>query len=492
MKEKSKQLKFNYPLYDTIADDCTDITALYLRVSTDTQAQEGYGLDVQYNALYRYCSAYDIANPVIFIDDGYTGVNDNRPAFQKMLSLMKKGKIRLIIAYSLDRIGRTQMLILKFLKEDCEKAKCDFYAVKDNVDSRSKTTYGILISILSIFAEFDHDAIVQKLTLGRKQRAIEGYWKGGGIPPYGYIYSKKANNLVVDTEKAKVVKKIFDMYTTGKYSPMQIAETLGLSSDVVVFGILKNRTYLGEITFKGEQYQGKHEPLIDPETFAKAQEVLNKRKTQRGDSHYLLSSLLFCGNCGAKMRYMKWGKGKNQRLKILCYSKYASTNKKLIKDPNCPNMIYDAEDVEEVVEKALLDFAVKYTEEIKTRTISEDDIIDGMQRKAEGLQTEYKRLIGAYAKIGDEEILNQAAELKKQIESVNKDIREEKINQSKAIAIADNDNLLKTLPDTWAIMTAIEKQKVVQQVIQKVVLGDNEIKIYFNKTMYEKTILGEY
>lgn len=492
MKEKSKQLKFNYPLYDTISDDCTNITALYLRVSTDTQAQEGYGLDVQYNALYRYCSAYDIANPVIFIDDGYTGVNDNRPAFQKMLSLMKKGQIRLIIAYSLDRIGRTQMLILRFLKEDCEKAKCDFYAVKDNVDSRSKTTYGILISILSIFAEFDHDAIVQKLTLGRKQRAIEGYWKGGGIPPYGYIYSKKANNLVVDTEKAEIVKKIFEMYNTEKYSPMQIAETLGLSSDVVVFGILKNRTYLGEITFRGEQYQGKHEPLIDSSTFAKAQDILNKRKTQKGSSHYLLSSLLFCGRCGAKMRYMKWGRGKNQRLKIFCYSKYPSTRKKLIKNPNCPNKIYDAEDVEAAVEKALFDFAVKYTEEIKTRTISEDDIIDGMQRKAEGLQTEYKRLIGAYAKIGDEEILNQAAELKKQLESINKDIREEKINQSKAIVIADNDNLLKTLPDTWTIMTAIEKQKVVQQVIQKVVLGDNEIKIYFNKTMYEKTILGEY
>lgn len=492
MKEKSKQLKFEYPLYDVISDDCTDITALYLRVSTDTQAQEGYGLDVQYNALSRYCSAYDITNPVIFVDDGYTGVNDNRPAFQKMLSLMKRGKIRLIIAYSLDRIGRTQMLILKFLKEDCEKAKCDFYAVKDNVDSRSKTTYGILISILSIFAEFDHDAIVQKLTLGRKQRAIEGYWKGGGIPPYGYVYSKKANNLVVDTEKASVVKKIFEMYNTERYSPMQIAATLGLSSDVVVFGILKNRTYLGEITFKGEQYKGKHEPLIDAKTFAKAQEILDKRKTQRGDSHYLLSSLLYCGNCGAKMRYMKWGKGKNQTLKILCYSKYPSTRKKLVKDPNCPNKIYNAEDVEEVVERALLDFAVKYTEEIKNRTITEDDIIDGMQRKADGLQTEYRRLLGAYAKIGDEEILNQAAELNKQIDTIKKDIEAEKINQSKAIAIANNDNLLRSLPDTWSIMTDIEKQKVARQVIQKVVLNDNDIRIYFSKTMYEKTILGEF
>ena len=70
------------------------------------------------------------------------------------------------------------MLILKFLKEECVKAGCDFLAVKDNIDSRSKQTYGILISILSIFAEFDHDAIVEKLTLGRKQRGARWVLKG--------------------------------------------------------------------------------------------------------------------------------------------------------------------------------------------------------------------------------------------------------------------------------------------------------------------------
>lgn len=114
-----------------------------------------------------------------------------------------------------------------------------------------------------------------------------------------------------------------------------------------------------------------------------------------------------------------------------------------------------------------------------------------MRKKVGGLQTEYKRPIGAYATIGDEERFDQTAELNEQIESIKKDIKEEKINPSKAAAIANGDNLLNTLPDTWTIMTDIEKQKVVQQVIQKAVLGDNEIKISFNKAMYEKTILGE-
>ena len=66
MKEKSKKLAFDYPLYDKIGDE-SDITAVYLRVSTDTQAQEGYGLDVQYGAIKRYIEAYDVKNAYIFI-----------------------------------------------------------------------------------------------------------------------------------------------------------------------------------------------------------------------------------------------------------------------------------------------------------------------------------------------------------------------------------------------------------------------------------------
>ena len=114
MKEKSKQIKFEYPTYEEAPDDMTEVTAIYLRVSTDSQAQDGYGLDVQYGACERYCKAYDMQNVVVFVDDGYTGMNNNRPAFQKLIKLMKQRRVKIVIAHSLDRIGRTQMLILNF------------------------------------------------------------------------------------------------------------------------------------------------------------------------------------------------------------------------------------------------------------------------------------------------------------------------------------------------------------------------------------------
>jgi len=492
MKEKSKVIKFDFPLYDTIPSDLTDITAVYLRVSTDMQAQEGYGLDVQYNAIKRYVMAYEIETPVIFVDDGYTGMNDDRPAFKKMQKLMKEGRVKFIITYGLDRIGRTQMLILKFLKEDCVKADCDFFAVKDNIDSRSKQTYGILISILSIFAEMDHDSIVTKLFLGRKQRAIEGFWKGGGIPPFGYYYDKETKNLSVDVEKAQIVKKIYELYITNEYSPRQIADIFKLSGDAVVFNILKNRTYLGEITFCGEQYKGLHQRIIDDETFDLAQEVMQKRSSVKSESNYLLSSLVRCGNCGAKMRYMMQGRKTNRKLKLLCYSKYKIIGKEyLIKDPDCPNHVYDAKEVENIVVKGIMDFAIRYSKAKRAKSIDSNGIIEGLKMTLKERQEEYSRLIRAYAKLGDENILDEAEAVKADIGRIERKIKAEEEAQAESKKLSERSKMLCTLPDTWDKMTDKERQKIVRSIIKEVVLTDGSAEIYLVEDKCEELIKSD-
>lgn len=492
MKEKSKKIEFDYPSCDKITDDDNEITAVYLRVSTDSQAQEGYGLDVQYNAIKRYAEAYEIKNIFIFVDDGYTGMNEIRPAFSKMCELMNESRVKLVITYSLDRIGRTQMIILKFLKEQCEKSKCDFYAVKDNVDSRSRQTYGILISILSIFAEFDHDAIISKLTSGRIQRAKDGFWKGGGVPPYGYKYSKKDGELTVFPEEAEKVKKVFGIYTTTGYSPKKIADILGLSSDKAVFNILRNRIYLGEVYYRGESYPGRHKPLIDEEAFELAQRILASKSVKRSGSVYLLSSLLVCGCCGGKMRYMRWGNGEKAKLKILCYSFFPdSTKKYLVKDENCSNVIFDAEEIEKAVTDTVMRFAVEYGEE-KTRSgFSENEIADGLTAKKEKLSVEYSRLVSAYRKLGDEELLEQASVVLKKIKKLEHDILTESEKKTIEKLEVKKIEMLRTLPDTWNKMDGRAKQRIVRSVVEKVVLTKDKIDVHLIKSSFDRIIDGD-
>ena len=496
MKEQSKDIQFDYPVYDEISaeekENLKDITAIYLRVSSEMQAKDGYGLDIQYNAIKRYCTAFDLENCVIYVDDGYTGVNTDRPAYQALVQDMRHEKVKLVITYSLDRIGRTQMLILKFLKEDCVNAHCDFYAVKDNVDSRSKQTYGILISILSIFAEFDHDAIVEKLYMGRHQRALDGFWKGGGIPPFGYVYSKERHLLEVDLEKAQTVQDIFKMYNTGNYSPLQIAMMLGLSGEPVVRRILRNRTYLGEITFRGEQYKGVHQALIDEETFMLTQQIMDSKHTVHGSSKYLLSSIAYCGNCGAKLRYMKWGKGKNQKLKLLCYSKYPTSGKeKLVKDPNCPNEIYDAKIVEDLVVEEIMKIGSEFRDKTVEKALSSDKIIEGMQQQKQRLTTEYNRLITAYSKIGEDGILDQAQAINVNIKRIERDIKAEEEKKLISQNIQAQNDLLKTLPDTWPFMDADQRQAVIRKLVTRVVITSGHIKVGLRKEEYEKLLLGK-
>ncbi len=491
MKEKSKAISFAYPTYDALDADAADVTALYLRVSTDSQAQDGYGLDVQYRELERYCRAYGIENAVVFVDDGYTGMNDRRPAFQALLKCMREKRVRLIVTHTLDRIGRTQMLILRFLKEECERAGCDFLALKDSIDSRSRQTYGILISILSIFAELDHDAIVSKLSSGRRQRAIEGHWKGGGRPPYGYYYSKELNTLAVQPEQALIVQRVFAMYNTMEYSPRKIADALGLSSDVVVFHILRNRVYLGEITYKGEQFRGLHQRLVDDETFARAQEILKRRSVKRHPSEYLLSSLVYCGVCGGKMRYMQYGQGKNRRLKLICYSQYASNAaRNLVRDAHCDNDKYDAAEVEREVVRSVLSFAVRYHDELKER-ISAEEITAGLTRRAEEERSEYARLVKAYQRLGDESLLDEAERVRGKIRRTEREIAAEQERRETTKKMERRADLIRTLPALWKELGRLQRQNVMRALVERVELKYGTIKLQLKEGEFEEILAGQ-
>ena len=107
------------------------------------------------------------------------------------------------------------------------------------------------------------------------------------------------------------------------------------------------------------------------------------------------------------------------------------------------------------------------------------------------LKQEYNRLIYAYKKIGDDDLLDQAADVDAACKKLEREIAEEREKQTYTKQIEENENMLRTLPDTWGVMTAEEKQNVIRSLVSKVELKHGEIKVYLNKTQYEKIVLGE-
>lgn len=321
--------------------------ACYVRVSTDNQL-ENYSIEEQTDRLKAYCKAKDIQIVKIYTDGGYSGGNVNRPALQQMLQDIDKGLIDSVIVYKLDRLSRSQKDTLMLI-EDCFLAKnVDFVSVNENFDT--STPFGrAMIGILSVFAQLEKDQITERFTMGRIGRAKNGYFHGGGNAPTGYDYID--GELIINDYEAIQVKDLYNRFLKG-YSIHNCWQYMqqkygGWSSEVLVRNVLKNELYIGKVKFKGVAYQGNHQPIISEETFRQVQDLFNSSrrasdtfKRSPFKASTLLSSLVYCGKCGARFH--------GEHGNYSCYSR-TKGDKKYIVDPNCKNNKWKIEELDRLV-----------------------------------------------------------------------------------------------------------------------------------------------
>lgn len=321
--------------------------ACYVRVSTDNQL-ENYSIEEQTDRLKAYCKAKDIQIVKIYTDGGYSGGNVNRPALQQMLQDIDKGLIDSVIVYKLDRLSRSQKDTLMLI-EDCFLAKnVDFVSVNENFDT--STPFGrAMIGILSVFAQLEKDQITERFTMGRIGRAKNGYFHGGGNAPTGYDYID--GELIINDYEAIQVKDLYKRFLKG-YSIHNCWQYMqqkygGWSNEVSVRNVLKNELYIGKVKFKGVAYQGNHQPIISEETFRQVQDLFNSSrrasdtfKRSPFKASTLLSSLVYCGKCGARFH--------GEHGNYSCYSR-TKGDKKYIVDPNCKNKKWKIEELDRLV-----------------------------------------------------------------------------------------------------------------------------------------------
>ena len=198
-----------------LVDTSNDLVkvAVYTRVSTQEQADEGTSLEYQEQQVRSYCKTQGWQIYHCYADPGHTGKDDNRPGLKHLLSDAKLGLFTKVVVYKLDRMARKLKLLLE-LEDRLQDADVALLSVKETIDT-SIPTGRLVFHILGLVGEWEREAIIERTRSGRLQRFREGSW-AGGIPPYGYSHNKSTRKLVISETAATIVRRIFDDYVSGK------------------------------------------------------------------------------------------------------------------------------------------------------------------------------------------------------------------------------------------------------------------------------------
>ena len=443
----------------------------YMRVSTEKQAIEGNGLDSQKRDIENYCRKNELVITDWYIDDGYTGTNMDRPELQRLVNDCSRKRVSCVVAFKLDRLSRNMIDGIYLIEKVFQKYNVMFKCVHDSVnyDSPMEQAY---TQMMAVFAQLDKNTMMLRMRGGMLERVKQGYWMGGGNLPYCYSYDKEQGILIPIPERAEQARKGLELFISG-YSDAKIKEICGFRSELVTRSILTGVVNIGMIPYKGKIYQGKHEPVFDKDRFNLGLELRKSRHSAKAScitEPNLLTGLCYCGICGCKMRYQKWGSKKH---KIYCCSR----NKSLSYLPNynasCNNSLEWADEIEKQVEEEILKISLDLSSYKPKEKATKLEI---MQSQLDKEQIKLKRLYNLYAD-GNDTVLEMIKELESQIKEMKSNITVESkntINTQKKEFVYEN---IKKLADVWDSIDKKQKNMILKTIIDKIVIVNGNIEI---------------
>lgn len=439
----------------------------YLRVSTEAQTEK-YGLDIQKQKIIEYCGHEGVIIDKWYVDGGYSGSKLDRPEIQELLDDAEKGQIAKVFIYKLDRMSRDVIDTLNLLYRVLPKYEVQVISMTEDLRFENPMDK-VMIGVNAIMGQYEREVIYMRTRAGMKERVKKGLWMGGGRVPWGYYYDRNDGILHPHPEQAEMVRKTYEMYIDG-YSCDKIAKILGFKGERIVDQILKRKSNIGIIEYNGQEYNGKHEPIVSKEIFYKAQECMKRRHTNSHiANNHILTGLCYCGRCGARMRYQKWGKYH----KLVCYSQYGESGKQyMIKDPNCDNEKVRAARIEEEVEDCFKRFIINVEE--KQSHKSNQKFIESAIDKS---NSKIKKLYHLYAENENDNLLEVIREEEERLKELKKDLQEEikKESDNKSLDLKE----IKRVADVWDMIDNKEKNKVLKMCVDKVVIDGEDIEIHF-------------
>ena len=420
--------------------------------------------------MISYAKSKDYTEFEYYIDGGYSGKDLNRPAIQRLIEDCKNHKIDAVFVFKLDRISRSQRDTLYLIEEVFNKYDVSFISMRENFDTSSP--FGkAMIGVLSVFAQLERETILERTRIGLKKRAEAGLWRGGGKIPFPYRYDRNTGTLVPIPEQVELLHKMISLYISGK-SFNAIGKIVGMDESMVETRIL-SITNTGKVPYRDEIFEGLHEAVVSDELYEEILRVNKVRSREKYERHYLLSGKVYCGHCGAKYRYQKWGK----RLIMYCYSQQKSKSK-YIKDPNCKNKRWDTFEVEDAVLEELFKMSLDIDLFKHTFNIASVNVKNELKARLGEIKKQINNLLNFIASgIAVDETNKKITELEKEkIVIEEKLLSSDKKEKDNKVSL----NMITSLKATWFNMDFDEQRRIIEHLIDKVVVNDNEINIYYN------------
>ena len=328
-------------MYLEISNPMDYHAALYIRLSKEDESEgPSQSVQNQESLLREFVQQHRLSVYDTYVDDGWSGTNFDRPAFQRMIADIEARKVNMVITKDLSRLGRDYILTGHYMERYFPEHRVRYISLLDGIDTGVDSTANDITPFRAIMNDMYAKDISKKIKSVKRDKQRKGQFIGGK-PVYGYkMHPTEKNKIVIDEEVAPIVRRIFALALSGMscrniaallnqegvptpatYANLPVARPgpyTGLWSSERISDMLQNETYIGnmvqgrsvKISYKSKKclrqdpvnwvvVEGTHEPLVDPETFRKVRMLVNSRKHTRSRTYdFLLKGLIFCHECG--------------------------------------------------------------------------------------------------------------------------------------------------------------------------------------------------
>ena len=507
--------------------------AIYIRLSREdldkADSTDSLSVNNQKTVLMEYVKKNGYTLVDVYIDDGYTGTNFDRPAFKRMIKDIENGKIDMVITKDLSRLGRDYIATGEYVEKYFPLHNVRYVALLDGIDTFLDTCNNDIAPFKAVINDMYSRDNSKKIRTALKSMQQKGKWVGG-CTPFGYTKDPKdKNHLIPDSKEAPIVKEIFRLAGNGM-TYYQIKDKLtkdnvptmcllrdnkrvgemsrkGIWSSKTVKGILSNELYLGDmvqnrrsrISYKIRKVvpndkddwiivKNTHEALVDRKTFDKVQEMLKNYKVKPHKEIYrLLDGILFCGDCKHKISICKPNKRGYSYIVCNYYRMYS-------KQHLCTSHSFNYDTLEEIV--------INQLKKIFEKCLNNDITL----QKAKAYYKNANKQNDRYARY--DEALKEIKKKKEQNDKMYMDKLEEKITEEMFLRISAklNDEISKLEKEKETLSKYVNKNDdeensdeecnklikefmnnptrgLVLKLIKRIeIFNDKSINIYFNFT----------